>query len=182
MLKITHALSLEHRVFVGLFDQIERALPGFGALSEVHLLARSVEGLLRHHSEAEDELVALALAEGSRDRRWCQAFLQQHQEIDSRLTGAHATGNLGQSRRLLRAAIASSRRHFAYEDRIVFPRLESLLPAETLTRLGGIWLQERDWRVVYGLTGLLHLRVRRAQRSRRPALRRPLEIVNSFPG
>jgi hemerythrin-like domain-containing protein len=161
MLTITQALALEHRVFSGLFDQIEQTLPGFDALAEVHLLARSVEGLLRQHSEAEDELVALALAEGARHRRWCRALLQQHQEIDSSLTGARATGHLGQARRLLRAAIAASRRHFEFEDRVVFPRLENVLPKETLTRLGRIWFQQRDWRVVYGLTGLLHLRLDR---------------------
>ena len=182
MLTITHALSLEHRVFSGLFDQIEKALPGFDALAEVHLLARSVEGLLRHHSEAEDELVALALADGAKHQRWCRAFLQQHQEIDSRLTGARATGHLGQSRRLLRDAIASSRRHFEYEDRVVFPRLETLLTKATLTRLGGIWLQERDWRVIYGLTGLLNLRSTRAQRQRGRGRRGSAQTTRAFSG
>src|ERR1035438_6402592 len=60
MILITRALSAEHQMFCGVFDEVEKALAGFSRLEEVRRTARLVEGLLLSHAQVEEELLILA--------------------------------------------------------------------------------------------------------------------------
>jgi iron-sulfur cluster repair protein YtfE (RIC family) len=143
MIPITRALTAEHKMFCAVFDQIECLLPSVGQLAQVRELSRLVEGLLQNHAAAEEDLVLLALDHTSQHKRRCDRIHQEHQEIDSRITRVHGTKNLARARSLLRAAMTASRKHFAHEERVVFPLVERVMNAEALMRLGGVWMRRR---------------------------------------
>ena len=56
MISITTVLVAEHKMFCGLFDHIQQVLLRAESLAEVKCLARMVEGLLRNHAKAEEDL------------------------------------------------------------------------------------------------------------------------------
>jgi hemerythrin-like domain-containing protein len=142
-MKITEALLAEHLVFHNLFDHIEAAAPRLKTLAEIKSLAALMESMLRAHSDTEDELFLGPLDHcfdqiGQRD-----AFLEEHQEIDSNLKKVQAAKQVGRASQLLVSAVAYSRRHFDKEERIVFPMAERMLKAKTLTALGHAWMEQR---------------------------------------
>jgi iron-sulfur cluster repair protein YtfE (RIC family) len=143
MIAITTALVAEHAMYCALFDHIEQLLPKLDRPAEVKRLARLVEGLLRGHAAAEEDLVLVALDHDSEHKRRANRLHQEHKEIDGRLTRVHGTNNVAQARGLLRAAIVASRSHFKHEERVVFPLIERVTKPETLTRLGATWMQRR---------------------------------------
>jgi hypothetical protein len=143
MIPITQALSAEHLMFCGVFNEVEKALPGFNRLEEVRRAARLVEGLLLSHAEVEEELLMLAedhLQEAPRRYAYCR---KEHQEIDGQLTRVRSTREIARARRLLRGALAASRKHFKQEERWVFPLIEKTVKPETLTKLGTVWFLQR---------------------------------------
>jgi len=140
-MKITEALIAEHRIFLGVFEQIERVLPSLTTPAEVRTMAAIVEGMLLGHAAAETNLAYLALDHVLADRGQLERMHEDHHEIDARLKRVHIANTCTEMRRLLKAAIQSSREHFSYEERFVFPFLETKLVDETLTDLGRTWLQ-----------------------------------------
>ena len=143
-MKITEILLAEHAVFHNLFDHIETVLPRLKTLAEVKSLAALLESVLRAHSATEDELLIEPLEHcfeqiGQRD-----TFHGEHEEIDETLRALQKAGALRTARRLLHAAVASSRKHFDKEERIVFPMAERVLNARTLSALGDKWLVRRS--------------------------------------
>jgi hemerythrin-like domain-containing protein len=140
-MKITEALVVEHTIFLSVFDQIERALPALTTLVEAQTMVTIVEGLLLTHGETEQNLAYLALDHMLADKGRLDRLYQEHQEIDEHLRQAHTALDLTEARRLLKAGLGIARRHFKYEERQVFPLLEKVLQHETLTDLGGVWLQ-----------------------------------------
>jgi len=143
MIPITRALAAEHKMFCAVFDQVERLLPGVKQLTQVKEFSRMVEGLLRSHAAAEEDLVLLALDHAPQHKRRGDRIHQEHQEIDSRITRVHGTKNLARARSLLRAALGASRKHFEHEERVVFPLVERVMKPEMLTKLGGVWMRRR---------------------------------------
>ena len=141
---ITEALLAEHAVFHNLFDYAERAAPKLKAVGEVRSLARLMESLLTAHSRTEEELLVQPLEHCLEQIGQCQTFHQEHEEIDHNLKQAQLAKNLKQARLCLLAAVASSRKHFDKEERIVFPLAEKHLKARTLTGLWNIWKQQRN--------------------------------------
>jgi hemerythrin-like domain-containing protein len=142
-MKITEALFAEHLVFHSMFDHIEAAAPKLKTLAEVKSLAALMESLLKSHSDTEDELFIGPLEHcfeqiGQRD-----AFLEEHQEIDSNLRSLRQAKQLKKARQLLLAAVGYSRRHFDKEERIVFPMAERVLNGKTLKDLGQTWMEQR---------------------------------------
>ena len=143
MIPITRALIAEHQMFCGVFNEVEKALPGFTRLEEVRRAARLVEGLLLSHAEVEEELLMLAgdhLPEEARRYDHCR---KEHQELDSQLTRVRSTRNIARARTLLRGAMAASRKHFKREERKVFPFIEKGMKPEALTKLGTVWFLQR---------------------------------------
>ena len=142
-MKITEALVAEHTIFLGVFDQIERALPSLNTPAEGGTMARIVEGMLEGHAKTETDLAYLALDHVLAHNGELKRMHQEHQEIDDRLRKVHAAKTCAEARRLLKAALVTSREHFHGEERSVFPLLEKALQEETLTELGKSWMQRQ---------------------------------------
>ena len=143
MIPITRALTAEHKLFCAVFDEIEAMLPSVKRLAELREMGRMVEGLLRSHAVAEEDLVLLALDHSPIHKRRANRLHQEHHEIDSRLTRVCAVNDLARARSLLTAALAASRKHFQHEERVVFPFIEQAVEPGTLTQMGAVWLQRR---------------------------------------
>jgi hypothetical protein len=141
---ITEALLAEHVVFHNLFDYAERTAPKLEAVGEVRSLARLMESLLAAHSRTEDELLVQPLEHCLEQIGQRETFHQEHEEIDHNLKQAQVAKNLKQARRYLLAAVASSRKHFDKEERILFPLAEKHLKARTLTGLWKTWKEQRN--------------------------------------
>ena len=90
MIGITTVLAAEHKMFCGLFDSIEKRLPKIKTVAEARHLARLVEGLLRRHARAEEDLWLQAHAAGSGDLQRDRRLHQEHHEIDVRLNRSDA--------------------------------------------------------------------------------------------
>jgi hemerythrin-like domain-containing protein len=142
-MRITEALVAEHTIFLGVFDQIERVLPRLTTPVEVSAMARIVEGLLESHAKTETNLAYLALDHVQEQNGELRQMHQDHHEIDDRLRKVQTASTCTEARRLLKAAIKATREHFRGEECSVFPLLEKLLQAETLTELGQSWMQQR---------------------------------------
>ena len=143
-MKITEALLAEHLVFHNMFDHIEATAAKLKTVAEVKSLAAMMESLLKSHSDTEDELFIGPLEHcfeqiGQRD-----AFLEEHQEIDTSLKHLQQAKQLKSARQLLLSAVSYSRKHFDKEERIVFPLADRLLKAKTLSSLGDEWRKRRD--------------------------------------
>lgn len=141
---ITEILVAEHRIFLGVFDQIERALTGVTTLDEARMLARLVEGMLESHAGTETELAYLALDHVLQDKGQLDRLHEEHQEIDTTLHLVHLAGDVARARLLLQTAIGVSRKHFAFEEQSVFPLLESVLHPETLAGLATTWREQLE--------------------------------------
>ena len=104
-------------------------------------MAGIVEGMLEGHAKSETNLAYLALDHVMEHNGELKRMHQDHHEIDDRLRKVHTANTCAEARRLLKTAITSSREHFRGEERSVFPLLEQVLQAETLTELGQSWLE-----------------------------------------
>ena len=140
-MKITEALVAEHTIFLGVFDQIERALPSLSTPVEVSTMAKIVEGMLEGHAKSETNLAYLALDHVMEHNGELKRMHQDHHEIDDRLRKVHTASTCAEARRLLKTALAVSREHFRAEERSVFPLLERALQEDTLTELGQSWME-----------------------------------------
>ena len=140
-MKITEILVAEHRIFLSVFDQIERALSGVTTLTEARILARLVEGMLESHAGTETELAYLALDHVLQDKDQLDRLHEEHHEIDTSLHLVHLAGDVARARLMLQTALGASRRHFAFEEQSVFPLVESALQSETLAGLAATWMQ-----------------------------------------
>lgn len=142
-MKITEALVAEHTIFLGVFDQIELALPSLDTPAEISTMARLVEGLLEGHAKTETNLAYLALDHVLANKGELKRMHQEHHEIDDRLRKVHTAKTCAEARRLLKSAITTSREHFRGEELNVFPLLEKSLQAETLLELGKNWMRRQ---------------------------------------
>jgi hemerythrin-like domain-containing protein len=140
-MKITEILVAEHRIFLSVFDQIERTLSGVTTLPEARMLARLVEGMLESHAGTETELAYLALDHVLQDKDQLDRLHEEHHEIDTSLHLVHLAGDVARARLMLQTALGASRRHFAFEEQSVFPLIESALQSETLAGLAATWMQ-----------------------------------------
>jgi iron-sulfur cluster repair protein YtfE (RIC family) len=139
MILITRALAAEHKMFCFVFDQIEELLTSVSNIGEVKQLTRLVEGLLSSHAKTEDDLMMLLEHKAAATEASCSKIYKEHHEMDAKLIRVYAAQKADQGVSLLRAAMTSSRRHFAREERIVFPLIEQMIDAQTLMRLGTSW-------------------------------------------
>ncbi len=143
-MKITDALRAEHVVFHNLFDHIERSAPKLRTLSQIRLLARLLEDLLKAHSDVEEELLIQPLEHCLEQLGQRDTFHQEHEEIDESVRRAQSTRSLQQARTALLGAVVASRKHFDKEERLVFPLAEKMLNARTLTQLWSTWTEQRN--------------------------------------
>ncbi len=143
-MKITDALAAEHTIFLGLFDEIERLLPGLSTPAEVKTIAALIERLLTAHAATESNLAFVALDHVLSNRGAIQRLHHDHQEIDDRLKELQTISRSAEARRLLKASIAASREHFRFEEKELFPLLEKHLKSETLRELGQTWRDRQN--------------------------------------
>ena len=136
MATITSTLVLEHAIYSALFDQIENVLPGLNSAGEVKALAMVVEGLLGKHAETETNLAYAALDHVLAEKGNIGRLHQEHKEIDNNFKRVHGANNPAKAQRFLKQALAASREHFRYEEQVVFPLLERVLPGKVLDDLG----------------------------------------------
>jgi len=136
MATITTTLVMEHAIYGAVFDQIERVLPALNSTQEIRVLSTVVEGLLGKHAETETSLAYAALDHVLAEKGKLERLHQDHKEIDNNYRQVHRASSLAEAQRLLKKALAASREHFRYEERVVFPLLERVLPSETLNDLG----------------------------------------------
>lgn len=136
---IIEGLVAEHRVFLTLFDEIERALPGVKTLGEIMRLCRLLEGLLHNHGGAETDLAYIAFDHVLKDQNRLTRLNHDHQEIDVVLKEVETIEDLPEARARLKASLNACRIHFNEEERIVFPLIEQTLHHETLLVLGKAW-------------------------------------------
>lgn len=136
---IIEALVAEHRVFLMLFDQIERALPRVKTVDEIALLCRLLEEPLHNHGGAEADLAYIALDHILHQQDQLTRLHHDHQEIDGLLKEVEGIKDLQQARTQLKAALDACRAHFSEEEQTVFPRIEKALQHETLLILGRVW-------------------------------------------
>ncbi len=140
-MKITEALIAEHRIYLSVFEQIERVLPSLATPAELSTMAGIVEGLLQSHAARETNLAYLALDHALAEKGQLDRMHQDHAELDDRLRKIYSAPSCAQGRRLLQAALAGTREHFRHEERVVFPMMERVLKAETLIDLGRPWTE-----------------------------------------
>ena len=141
MTTITDVLVTEHRVYLTVFDQIERALPTLNTLAEAKRLGTLVEGLLHDHAGTETNLAFAALDHALAEKGKLDRMHQDHHEIDSRLKRLQQARDLAEGQRLLKEALQASREHFRHEEEAVFPLIEQVVQRETLERLGDAWMR-----------------------------------------
>jgi hypothetical protein len=136
---IIDGLVAEHRVFLTVFDQIERSLPDIQYLGEIALLCRIIEGLLHDHGAAETDLAYIAFDHVLKEQNRYTRLNHDHQEIDGLLKEVETIEDLQEARSRLKASLNACRIHFNEEERNVFPLIEKTLQHETLSVLGKVW-------------------------------------------
>jgi hemerythrin-like domain-containing protein len=142
-MRITEAIAAEHVTLSRMFDNIERKLPSLKSRAQIRATAAVVAGLLGRHAESETDLAFQPLDRAQQGKGRFSTVEQEHHEIDARLHQARAALTCAQARRLLRAAMGFSRRHFRNEERCIFPLLERALKPEDSTALGKAFCRAR---------------------------------------
>ena len=135
---IIDGLVAEHRVFLMLFDEMERALPGVKTVDEIALLCRVLEAPLHNHGGAETDLAYIALDHILHQKNHLTRLHHDHQEIDVLLKRVEGIKDLPKARTQMKAALEACRAHFSEEERTVFPLIEKTLQHETMLVLGKV--------------------------------------------
>jgi hemerythrin-like domain-containing protein len=135
MRTIIDALTAEHALFNLMFDEINQLLPDVHTVAELRLLTRLVEGLLTHHANLETNLAYATLDHALAAKGQLKQLYQDHNEIDACFRAVALTPQFAKAVRLLKAGLKASRKHFAWEEKKIFPLFERLLPAHALEAL-----------------------------------------------
>ena len=138
-MNIIEGLVAEHRVFLTVFDEMERTLADVKTVDEVTRLSRFLERLLHNHGETEQDLTYIAVDHILKQRKQFTHLHHDHQKIDGLLKEVEKSENLKEARARLRAALEACRAHFNDEERTLFPLIEKALQYETLQILGKVW-------------------------------------------
>lgn len=141
-MKITDALIAEHGELNSTFRFVEEVAPTLET-GKLQLLGSLLERLLSTHAELEENYILIALDHTLEEKGERNRVQQVHQEIDNRLKEIHRATDAAQARRMLKEAIDVSRKHFKYEEEVVFPLAEEVLKPETLEILGKALFDQR---------------------------------------
>jgi len=141
---ITEGLRAEHHIFLQLFEQIEKLLPGLNSLSEVSAMAKLVQGTLENHASNETQLAYLVLDHKLAETGPLDRLHMDHDEIDANLLAVHDAKTSSLAKKRLQLALQATRRHFRLEEKSIFPLIERTLQPETLQELGTAWLQKQQ--------------------------------------
>lgn len=141
---ITEGLIAEHKVFLGLFDQIEKLLPELSTVAEVSAIARLVQGTLEGHAENETQLAYLALDHKLAETGRLDRLHMDHEELDASLLAVHKASKPAVAKKRLQVALLAMRRHFRLEEKSIFPLIDQTLNSDTLHELGNVWLRKKQ--------------------------------------
>ena len=136
---IIDGLVAEHRVFLTVFDQIERSLPEIKTTGEIALICRILERLIHDHGTAETDLAYITFDHVLKEQNRCMRLTHDHEEIDGLLREVEMIQDLGEARSRLKVSLNACRVHFKDEERNVFPLIEKTVHHETLVALGRAW-------------------------------------------
>ena len=136
---IIDGLVAEHRVFLTVFDQIERSLPEIKTTGEIALICRILERLIHDHGTAETDLAYITFDHVLKEQNRCSRLSHDHEEIDGLLREVETIQDLAEARSRLKVSLNACRVHFKEEERNVFPMIEKTLHHETLVALGRAW-------------------------------------------
>ena len=136
---IIDGLVAEHRVFLTIFDQIERSLPEIKTVGEIALICRILERLIHDHGMAETDLAYITFDHVLKEQNRCTRLSHDHEEIDGLLREVEKIQDLSEARSRLKVSLNACRIHFKDEERNVFPMIEKTLQHETLVALGRAW-------------------------------------------
>ena len=136
---IIEGLVAEHRTFLAVFDEIERALPGVKTMDEMTRLCQFLERLLHNHGETEKDLAYIALDHILKQHDQLTRLYHDHQELDILLKDVEKIKDIDEARTQFKKALDASRAHFKDEERTLFPLIETALQIETLQILGKVW-------------------------------------------
>jgi hemerythrin-like domain-containing protein len=136
---IIDGLVAEHRVFLTIFDQIERSLPEIKTTGEISLICRILERLIHDHGAAETDLAYITFDHVLKEQNRCSRLSHDHEEIDGLLREVETIQDLAEARSRLKVSLNACRVHFKDEERNVFPMIEKTVQRETLVALGRAW-------------------------------------------
>ena len=136
---IIDGLVAEHRVFLTIFDQIERSLPEIKTTGEIALICRILERLIHDHGTAETDLAYITFDHVLKEQNRCTRLSHDHEEIDGLLREVETIQDLAEARSRLKVSLNACRIHFKDEERNVFPLIEKTVQHETLVALGRAW-------------------------------------------
>ena len=139
MIRITDALTIEHVTIRTVFSQIENVLTKLERLEDVKAMASMVEALLEQHGEVEEHLLYVVLDHALAEVGKLEFMSQEHGEIDQRLASIQSATDLETARRMLRAVMNYSRKHFQNEELNVFPVIHQRISEDALKALGEAW-------------------------------------------
>jgi hemerythrin-like domain-containing protein len=137
-MRITDALLGEHGAIYPLLDLLEKTLPD-GDLAGAVTRAACLHSALITHAAIEDAVLRPAI----------QKFLPpppsqtDHEVIEQALLRVMSATDRDEAMRLLRDALARTRKHFHKEETVIFPLAERELSADELDRLGDEWAARR---------------------------------------
>ena len=142
-MKITDAFLGEHAVFYAQFEECETMLDRSNLDSLKHAAA-VIASALESHAELEDKLLFGPLAIYSDGEPGIfQLMEEEHTAIANFLGAIAAAKDAGRASELLSEMMAAARAHFEKEEQVAFPRVEQLLGADELRRLGREWSAAR---------------------------------------
>ncbi len=136
---IIDGLVAEHRVFLTIFDQIERSLPEIKTTGEIALICRILERLIHDHGMAETDLAYITFDHVMKEQNRCSRLTHDHEEIDGLLRDVETIKDIEEARSRLKVSLNACRIHFKDEERNVFPMIEKTIQHETLVALGRAW-------------------------------------------
>lgn len=136
---IIDGLIAEHRVFLTLFDQIERSLPEMKTAAEIAVVCRLLARLIHDHGTAETDLAYITFDHVLKEQNRCTRLTHDHEELDGLLREVETIADLSEARSRLKLGLNACRIHFQEEERNVFPLIEKTLQHETLVVLGRAW-------------------------------------------
>ncbi|MBI5683497.1 MAG: hemerythrin domain-containing protein [Verrucomicrobia bacterium] len=140
-MKVTDVLASQHTFLRSVFEVIERAMHETERHSDVAAYARLLEGLLRDHAEAEENLLFRPLDIMLTEKGGFSQFYSGHQELDHLLKKPQMEMSAAQARNLLHIAFRFMRSHFESEELMVIPLAEEMFQLESLETLGQAWMR-----------------------------------------
>ena len=142
-MNITDALLGEHAVFYAQFDHLEQSIPAADSLVQVKSQGAMLAAALAGHAQLEENLLFRILEPHIGSMGPLTVMRMEHDQIEEGLERLPAARELEQARQLLLQIVEVARRHFAKEERVLYPMASQALSVETLIDLGAQWASYR---------------------------------------